>query len=286
MVRSTLAKAAPLDVAELDLAAARTGPVWIGLRVWLDANVGLRGVDIVGSKGRLFVVERRKKERPWLIRASLPVVEVRAGARGTRLLVACECGRPVQHLYIRPGGRWLACRRCHGLDYPSQRLGRGQRFDRDVRRYRELSEALESEPLGSRSWWITFGRRKRVAQSVDAGIKAMPPLRLPPLERPPRGRPSKQVLRERAREERLARKARSQGRPGRPRTKRKYERRQPIVLTPRRSESEAYCTRCRDRREMEGPTPTTLRNGRSALRGSCATCGCALVRIVPSRVSS
>ncbi len=42
---------------------------------------------------------------------------------------------------------------------------------------------------------------------------------------------------------------------------------------------EAYCVRCRTKREMQDPEPVFLSNGRAATRGTCPVCGTTLVRL-------
>jgi hypothetical protein len=41
---------------------------------------------------------------------------------------------------------------------------------------------------------------------------------------------------------------------------------------------EAYCFKCRAKREMKEPTPVVLRNGRPATKGICAVCGTKMFR--------
>ena len=43
---------------------------------------------------------------------------------------------------------------------------------------------------------------------------------------------------------------------------------------------EAYCVKCRDRRELTDPKPVTLSNGRPAVQGTCPVCATTLTRIV------
>jgi len=43
---------------------------------------------------------------------------------------------------------------------------------------------------------------------------------------------------------------------------------------------EAYCLRDRGKVLMVDPAPTTMRNGRAAMAGTCPTCGGRLVRAV------
>jgi len=42
---------------------------------------------------------------------------------------------------------------------------------------------------------------------------------------------------------------------------------------------EAYCFKCRAKREIKNPQPVTLKNGRPATRGVCPTCGTKVYRI-------
>ena len=42
---------------------------------------------------------------------------------------------------------------------------------------------------------------------------------------------------------------------------------------------EAYCVKCKSKREMKNPKLTTLKNGRSAVMGTCAVCGAKMVRM-------
>jgi len=40
-----------------------------------------------------------------------------------------------------------------------------------------------------------------------------------------------------------------------------------------------YCVKCREKREIQGATPTTLKNGKPAIKGTCATCNTKMFRI-------
>ncbi|MFL2756549.1 MAG: DUF5679 domain-containing protein [Dehalococcoidia bacterium] len=42
---------------------------------------------------------------------------------------------------------------------------------------------------------------------------------------------------------------------------------------------EAYCLKCKGPREITNPTEKTLKNGRAATQGICATCGAKVFRI-------
>jgi hypothetical protein len=41
----------------------------------------------------------------------------------------------------------------------------------------------------------------------------------------------------------------------------------------------AYCMKCREKRPMEGAQPTTMKNGKPAMQGTCGTCGARLFKI-------
>ena len=42
---------------------------------------------------------------------------------------------------------------------------------------------------------------------------------------------------------------------------------------------QAFCLKCRTKREMRNPQPVTLKNGRPATQGSCPVCGTKMYRI-------
>ena len=42
---------------------------------------------------------------------------------------------------------------------------------------------------------------------------------------------------------------------------------------------EAYCLKCRTKREIKGPEQVTLKNGRPATKGTCPVCGTKIFRI-------
>lgn len=44
-------------------------------------------------------------------------------------------------------------------------------------------------------------------------------------------------------------------------------------------DAEAYCTKCRTKREIQDARETTLANGRHALQGTCPICGTKLLRV-------
>ncbi|MGB2799207.1 MAG: DUF5679 domain-containing protein [Dehalococcoidia bacterium] len=43
--------------------------------------------------------------------------------------------------------------------------------------------------------------------------------------------------------------------------------------------AEAYCFKCRAKKEIRNPQNVTLKNGRPAIRGVCPTCGTKVFRI-------
>ena len=42
---------------------------------------------------------------------------------------------------------------------------------------------------------------------------------------------------------------------------------------------QAYCMKCRSRKEMKDPQSITMKNGRPATQGVCPTCGTKMFRI-------
>ena len=42
---------------------------------------------------------------------------------------------------------------------------------------------------------------------------------------------------------------------------------------------EAYCVKCRTKREVGNPTQVTLKNGSAATQGTCPVCGTKIFRI-------
>ncbi len=43
---------------------------------------------------------------------------------------------------------------------------------------------------------------------------------------------------------------------------------------------EAYCVKCKAKREMKDPKQVKMKNGRNAMKGKCPTCGTGLYRIL------
>ncbi len=42
---------------------------------------------------------------------------------------------------------------------------------------------------------------------------------------------------------------------------------------------EAYCFKCKTKREMQSPESVTMKNGRPATKGICPTCGTKMFKI-------
>lgn len=43
---------------------------------------------------------------------------------------------------------------------------------------------------------------------------------------------------------------------------------------------QAYCVKCRSKKEMASAQEVTMKNGRKAMKGKCATCGTGMYRIL------
>ena len=50
--------------------------------------------------------------------------------------------------------------------------------------------------------------------------------------------------------------------------------------------TEAYCVKCREKREMKDEREVTMKNGRNAVEGTCPVCGTKLFRMVGNKVKS
>ena len=42
---------------------------------------------------------------------------------------------------------------------------------------------------------------------------------------------------------------------------------------------EAYCVKCKAKKEMKDPTETKMKNGKPAVTGTCSTCGTKMFKI-------
>jgi Zn finger protein HypA/HybF involved in hydrogenase expression len=54
---------------------------------------------------------------------------------------------------------------------------------------------------------------------------------------------------------------------------------QKIIWSERRESMEAYCVKCRAKREIKDPKPITMKNGRPATQGVCPVCNTKVFRI-------
>ena len=43
--------------------------------------------------------------------------------------------------------------------------------------------------------------------------------------------------------------------------------------------TEAYCVKCKEKREMKDAKKVTMKNGKPATKGVCPNCGCGMYRI-------
>ena len=48
---------------------------------------------------------------------------------------------------------------------------------------------------------------------------------------------------------------------------------------------EAYCVKCREKRQMEDPKEVKLQNGRMSMQGTCPVCGTKMVRMMSGAAS-
>jgi hypothetical protein len=44
--------------------------------------------------------------------------------------------------------------------------------------------------------------------------------------------------------------------------------------------AEAYCVKCKAKREMSNAQEVTMKNGRRAMKGTCPTCGTGMYKIL------
>ena len=47
--------------------------------------------------------------------------------------------------------------------------------------------------------------------------------------------------------------------------------------------AEAYCVKCKAKKEMKDAKETTMKNGRPMLKGICPDCGTTICKILPSK---
>jgi hypothetical protein len=46
---------------------------------------------------------------------------------------------------------------------------------------------------------------------------------------------------------------------------------------------EAYCFRCKAKKQIKDPTETRMKNGKMAVSGTCITCGTKMFKILPTQ---
>jgi hypothetical protein len=205
-------------------------------------------------------------------RMTLEYERVSAGFGG-RLLWRCPavtCGRGVATLFRPHGGAYFLCRHCWNVGYASQYQSKR---DRAFARLFDLSAASGSALSDGtiRQLEAATERTRGFLDRVEGTSVSLP-----------RGRPSLKRQRAEVRVERAAeRAARPKLPPGRPRTKRAYEPRKPLVLSEKREETvQAFCPKCQDRRDLVDGEIVTFSNGRPAMQGKCKACGTRMARIV------
>jgi len=47
--------------------------------------------------------------------------------------------------------------------------------------------------------------------------------------------------------------------------------------------AEAYCVKCKAKKEMKDAEEVKMKNGRPAMKGSCSSCGTGMYKILPSK---
>lgn len=234
-----------------------------------------------GDAVRLTVQEKRKKI-VW--EQEICLARTRTGL-GERIWLVCpDCRGNAMKLHTPRRRQHFACRRCHDLLYQSQVDGysKTEWAWAKVRTLgRELATAGPRKRRQIRWELETLQRGLRPTAPADRGTDGHSTGEASAQQEP--GGECRCGTREPAGREQPAQAA---PRPGRPRARRAYTRRAPMVLTPRQSDREAYCPRCRDRRELNDIESRTLSNGRSAIRGICAVCSCPTTRIVAGAAGS
>jgi len=55
-----------------------------------------------------------------------------------------------------------------------------------------------------------------------------------------------------------------------------------VAMTQQETAQEAYCVKCKTKREIKNAHEEKMDNGRRALKGECPVCGTKLTRFLPS----
>jgi len=204
-----------------------------------------------------------------------------------RLLWQCpsmECGRMVGVLYRPHGGAYFLCRHCWGVAYSSQYESATDRMWRRYHRASALFDAAQSPAELQRAERMLLSCFAAINAETDAEHAVLEAMQAEDARSPRRpGRPSQREAREAERAARAAaRPVRSKLPPGRPRTRRAYHLRASSVLSPPQPDVvQAFCPRCRDRRELVAGVRVLFSNGRPAIRGRCAECETRCARLIP-----
>jgi hypothetical protein len=283
MAKNTVEQSLVLDVLDF----ARKGNLVegaSGTRRWVRGDQDAGGIGWQVAGGAVYLRYTKATAQGVVVDYSyrVPLAHTPAPYGGERVWFLCpRCGKRVLKLYLPPRQTHFLCRGCHGLSY-AKRQKRRSAWKKVVDRMRKLEKELETPRLGSirRIKALEEYRRLLDARRGMDCLEGLPPLKSNPVKRRP-GRPSKQELRERAKARREAARATLVKRPrGRPKVKRTYTRRTPLLLSERKGDMEGYCVKCRDRRELKNPKPVTLSNGRPAIQGRCPVCHTKVTRIV------
>ena len=197
---------------------------------------------------------------------------------GDRTWLACRCGNRCYMLYRPHFREYFACRECHDLAYLSQQGHVSQWLSAHAREQTIAhDQAMPQTPPR---------RREKLEEEYQVmeqrKLELFPgPIMLPPTHQTITERLDTTFKRHQAQPEPKQRPIPKPVRPvGRPRQKRSYVRQKPLTLTERTSASQAFCPKCRDRRDMLDGQPITMKNGRPAIQGRCALCQTTMTCIV------
>jgi len=197
---------------------------------------------------------------------------------GDRTWLACRCGNRCYMLYRPHFREHFACRECHDLAYLSQQGHVSQWLSAHAREQTIAhDQATPQTPLRRRE---KLEEEYQAMEQRKVELSPRPPM-LPPVHQTITERLQSISQRHQAQPEPKHRPMPKPVRPvGRPRQKRSYVRRKPLTLTERTSERQAYCPKCRDRRDMLDGQQITMTNGRPAIQGRCALCQTVMTCIV------